>query len=100
MGRRTYPKCNASESWHDRVGHRGESFRSKRIDHLSLRRWRPVGARCREPAKNGLQKRSFHGRRLQRLESRGLADDEVKLSNAAAASIFNFGAAAFDNFTS
>ncbi len=49
----------------------------KRNDHLPLRRRRPVRARGREPAKNGLQKRALNGRWLQSLEGRRIADDEV-----------------------
>ena len=66
------PKCDASESWHNRVRDRRKSSRPKRNDHLSLRRRRPVRARCREPAKNGLQKRAINGRWLKSLEAAGL----------------------------
>src|SRR6267154_6212156 len=79
MGRRTHSGCDASESWHDRVGHRGKSSRSERIDHLSLWRWRPIRARRRKPAKNGLQKRALDGRRLQSLESRWIADGKIAI---------------------
>src|SRR5437667_9440606 len=79
IGRRTHSGCDASESWDDRVGHRGKSSRSERIDHLSLWRWRPIRARCRKPAKNGLQKRALDGRRLQSLESRWIADGKIAI---------------------
>jgi len=46
-------------------------------DHLPLRRWRSFRARGRKPAKDGLQKRPLHGRRLQSLESRWVADDHI-----------------------
>src|SRR5438093_13271886 len=77
MGRRTYPNGNESESWHDRIGYRRKSSRSERIDHLSLRRWRPLRTRRRKPTKDGLRKRSLHGRRLQGLESRRFTDDKI-----------------------
>src|SRR5437773_4230359 len=77
MGRRTYPECNASESWHDRVGYRGESSRSERVDRLSLRWWRPIRACRRKSAKNGLQKRALNGWRLQSWEKGRLASDEM-----------------------
>ena len=41
------------------------------------RRRRTIRARGGEPAKDGLQKRPFHGRRLQSVESRRTANDEI-----------------------
>jgi rhodanese-related sulfurtransferase len=72
------PTANAfgAESWHDRVGDREKSSRPKRNDNLPLRRRRPVCARRGEP-ENGLQKRPLNGRRLQSLERRRIADDEI-----------------------
>src|SRR6266404_3114238 len=46
----------------------------KHNHHLSLWRWRPLGARGREFAKDGLQKCAFARRRLQSLESCRVAD--------------------------
>jgi rhodanese-related sulfurtransferase len=71
------PNAFGAESWHDRVGDRGKSSRRQRNDHLPLRRRRPIRARRREPAKNGLQKRALNGGRLQSLEGRWVAGDEV-----------------------
>jgi hypothetical protein len=64
-------------SWHDQVGHRRKNSRHKCYDRLPLRRRLPIRACGRKPAKNGLQKRLLHGRRLQSLESRWVADGEM-----------------------
>jgi rhodanese-related sulfurtransferase len=71
------PNAFGAESWHNRIGDRGKSSRPKRNDHLPLRRRRPVRARRRESAKNGLQKRALNGRWLQSLDGRRIAEDEV-----------------------
>ncbi len=46
-------------------------------DHLPVRRRWSFRARSREPAENGLQKRPFHGWRVQSLESRRFANNEL-----------------------
>src|SRR4029077_18361558 len=46
-------------------------------DHLSLRRRWPIRACGRESAKDGLQKRPLHGRRIQSLESHRFTDNKV-----------------------
>src|SRR6266404_14362 len=77
MGWRTHSRRDSHESRHDRARHRRKSARSERDDHLSLRRRRPIRTCRRDPAKNGLQKRPFHGRRFQSLENSRSADDEI-----------------------
>src|SRR5215813_5974431 len=77
MGRRTHSRRDSHESRHDRVRRRRTRSRPKRNDYLPLWWRRPFRARSREPAENGLQKRPFHGWRLQSVESGRSADDDI-----------------------
>src|SRR5437870_4071765 len=80
MGRGAYSRRDAHEPRHNRAGHRRKSSRFQRNDHLTLWRRRSWRTRDGEPAKDGLQKRSEHGWRLQSLESRRTTDDEIVIA--------------------
>src|SRR5262249_31624709 len=62
------------------VGGRRQVSRPRYDHHLSLRRWRPLRARGRKLAKDGLQKRPRDGRRFQSLESSRFTDNEIARS--------------------
>src|SRR5581483_5592091 len=49
----------------------------RRNNHLSLRGRRTFRARCRKPAKNGVQKRPLDGWRPPSLEGRRFADHRI-----------------------
>src|SRR5437667_10422420 len=70
-------RTRSTEPRNRRARSRRKVSRSQHDDRLSLRRRRPLRARGRNLAENGLQKRSLHGRRLQSLESRGFTDHDV-----------------------
>src|SRR5258705_11913205 len=77
MGRGTHSRRDSLESRHYRTRYRRKSSRHQRNDHLPLRRRRPFRARSRKLAKDGLQKRPLHGRRLLSLENRWIAEHKI-----------------------
>src|ERR1700681_2695347 len=88
MGRRTHSRCDSHEPWHARARHRRKGPGREHDSHCSLRWRRPLRARGRKFAEDGLQKRPLDGWRFQGVESGWFADDEIVVEALAAASAY------------